>query len=195
MKLLNVFKSKYGHLRAGWRILIWLSFVLVCFIPVAGILKIWDLLSPKMGETDYSAQFNSPEMIVFYLGLSAALILGSWLTLNKIDKRPYALLGFDFKWSALGDYFSGFVLALLNFIPIILIMLISDLIDITFSSISILTLKNLLIYFIAFNVAAIFEELFPGLFISSLDGRLRTMARYWYYFSSICSRTCNEPGI
>lgn len=158
--LKKLFKNRLGYFRAGWRILIFLGMTIVCFIPVAGLLKLWDVLSPDKAGTGGSDEFTSLVMIIFYLGLDVAIILGSWLTLRWIDKRPYALLGFDFNRGAWKEFLKGFLLGFINFLIIFLILKCSGVIETQFSTLNLSLFKGILIYFITFTVAAVFEELF-----------------------------------
>lgn len=105
-KLRHIFKNRFGHFRAGWRLLICLGMVTLCFAPVAGLLKLWDLLSPHIGRSDGFEELASAVSIIFYLGLSLSFVLGSWLTLRWIDKRPYPLLGLDFDFGPEGSLMS-----------------------------------------------------------------------------------------
>lgn len=159
MGLNRIFGNRFGHLRAGWRILIWLGMVLLCFAPVAGSLKLWDVLTPANNKVGNFESFNSLVSIVFYLGLNVAIIIGSWLVLSRIDRRPYALLGLDFKRHALKDYGHGFLLGIANFMVIFLILLAAGHVNIRMAPLNPLLIKSLLSYFIAFNCAAMFEEL------------------------------------
>ena len=158
MQFKKILRNRFGHFRAGWRILIWLGMVVVCFLPVAGLLKIWDLLSPDRSGSGGVEEFTSVVMIVFFLGLDLSVILGSWLTLRWIDKRPYALLGLDFNLKAIRDFSKGFLLGFINFLMIFGVLKISGLIDIRLSNLNFGVLKGMILYFIAFALAAFFEE-------------------------------------
>jgi membrane protease YdiL (CAAX protease family) len=158
MEFENIFRNRFGNFRAGWRILIWLGMVITCFLPVAGLLKIWDLLSPDRSGSGGLEEFTSLVMIVFYVGLDLSIILGSWLTLRWIDKRPYALLGLDFSFKAIRDFSKGFLLGFINFLMIFGVMKISGLIDVKLSNLNSAVLKGMILYFIAFALAAFFEE-------------------------------------
>lgn len=117
-----VFKNRFHHLRAGWRMMIWTGIVLLCFGPVAGLMKLWDVVASPKNNVSGVEQFNSPVSIIFYLGLNVAIVIGSWLTLRWVDRRPYALLGLDFKWSALRDYGLGFLLGMANVWAVLLFL-------------------------------------------------------------------------
>lgn len=123
-------------------------------------MKLWDVLNPVKNGTNDIDQFNSLVNIVFYLGLIVAIITGTWLVLRRIDRRPYALLGLDFKRHALRDYAKGFLLGIANFMAIFMILWSAGHIDIRMASFNPLPIKSLISYFIAFNCAAMFEELF-----------------------------------
>ena len=159
-KLHNIFKNRFGHFRAGWRLLICLGMVTLCFAPVAGLLKLWDLLSPDIGRSGGFEELASAVSIIFYLGLSLSCVLGSWLTLRWIDKRPYPLLGLDFDFGAVRDYAKGFVLGFANILMIFIVLKISGQIEVQLSELNAAVFSGLAVYFIAFAVAAFFEEVF-----------------------------------
>lgn len=156
--MIHIFRNRLGHFRAGWRILIWLGMVVICFVPVAGLLKIWDWLSPEKSGTGSLEEITSVINLVFFLGLNLSVVIGSWLTLRWIDKRPYALLGLDFNLKAIRDFSKGFLLGFINFVMILGVLKISGLIDVRLSNVNSAVFKGMILYFIAFALAAFFEE-------------------------------------
>jgi membrane protease YdiL (CAAX protease family) len=129
------------------------------FLPIVGLLKVWALLSPETNGTGESADFASPKNIIFFMGLNISFIIGSWLTLRWIDKRPYTLLGMDFNLGAVKDFTRGFMVGLLNFGIIFVVLELAGLIEIELSVVHSSLFTGMITYFIVFTVAAVFEEL------------------------------------
>jgi membrane protease YdiL (CAAX protease family) len=166
---MNIFQNRFGHFRAGWRIIICLGIVLAVFIPIAGLLKVWDLLTPDKTAAVNSDDFISLVSVVFFIGLNISIIVGSWLALRWIDKRPYPLLGLDFNLGAFKDFGLGFFLGFLNLLIIFFVLNMAGLIEVGLSEINPTLFTFMGRYFIAFAVAAIFEEIINrGYFFQAL---------------------------
>jgi membrane protease YdiL (CAAX protease family) len=103
---------------------------------------------------------NSLINIVFYTGLFFALVMGSWLTLRWIDRRPYTLLGLDFKRDAITNIAKGFLLGFINVLIVFLVLWLTGFIEFKFVGVDINVLISMFEYFIVFMVAATFEETF-----------------------------------
>jgi membrane protease YdiL (CAAX protease family) len=171
----KIFKNRFGHFRAGWRIIICLGMSIATFVPFAGLLKVWDLLSPEMGGSGGSDELASFVNIIYFIGLNISIIVGSWLTLRWIDKRPYALLGLDFNLGAVKDFAKGFLLGFLIFVIIFLALRIAGLIEIELSVMNSTLFTGIIKYFIVFTVAAVFEEVINrGYFFQALIEGTRT---------------------
>jgi hypothetical protein len=85
----RIFKNRFGHFRAGWRILCYIAFAVV-------LLRLLDLLGNSFllirGENlgDYSLLVN--RFVSKFMKLLAVFIPGIVL-LRWVDKRPATLLG------------------------------------------------------------------------------------------------------
>jgi membrane protease YdiL (CAAX protease family) len=156
----KILKNEYGNFRAGWRILFWLGISAVSFVPFAAILKLLDIFFPDLFRSGDSNKMNSFINIVFYTGLNFALVVGSWLTLRWIDRRPYTLLGLDFNRDAITSFAKGFFLGFINLFLVFLVLSLSGFIETRFLGIDINILISMFKYFIVFMVAAAFEETF-----------------------------------
>ena len=171
----RLFRNRFQHFRAGWRMLFCLGMVLVCFAPVAGLLKIWDLVSPDLGQSGFKDELISVVNIVFYIGLNTALILGTWITLRWIDKRPYSLLGLDFNLGGLRDFARGFALGGANILAAFIVLRISGLVTVRLSPLKFEVLSGMMVYFLFFTVAALMEEILNrGYFFQALIEGTRT---------------------
>ena len=89
---LHLFKNRFGHLRAGWRILIYITSVVI----ISKLLDLFEkslLLVQSDSLSDYALLWN--RLADKSLQLLAVFIPGIVL-LKWIDKRPIALLGLGF---------------------------------------------------------------------------------------------------
>jgi len=129
------------------------------FVPIAGLLKVWDLLYPKTSVSGGSDELASFVNIIFFIGLNISIIVGSRLTLRRIDKRPYVLLGLDFILGAVKDFAKGFLLGFLNFVIIFFTLWIAGLIEIELSVMNYMLFTGIIKYFIVFTVAAVLKRL------------------------------------
>lgn len=139
--------------------LIFSGIVVACFIPVAGLLKIFGLLFPRLRDSGNHDTFISLINIVFFVGLNLSAVVGSWFTLRVIDKRPYKLLGLDFDFRAATGFLKGFGLGFFNLIIIYIAMNIFGAAAAKVSALNSILLFDALKYFIAFAAAAFFEEI------------------------------------
>ncbi|MFC2170824.1 lysostaphin resistance A-like protein [Calditrichota bacterium] len=174
-KLKKLFRNRFGHFRAGWRIVICLGLIIAAFVPIAGLLKIWDLLTPDRSRPGNPDDFASLVNVVFFIGLNISVIVGSWLSLRWIDKRPYSLLGLDFNLSAVKDFSKGFLLGFLNILVIFIVLNFSGLVEVRISVLDSTLFAGVAWYFTVFAVAAIFEEVINrGYFFQALIEGTRT---------------------
>jgi len=83
------FRNRFGHWRAGWRLLAYLIAVYVIGKAVSAPLKIF---VPHAPESDF---LSWPHTLVWVVG-NLALLLGGLALLRFFDRRPPALLGLGF---------------------------------------------------------------------------------------------------
>jgi membrane protease YdiL (CAAX protease family) len=101
-----MFKNRFGHVRAGWRILIYVVFVIV-------LSKLFDLLQssflPAQVETlsDYALLTNRLVSKLFQL---LAVLIPGVVLLRWLDRRPIPLLGIGFYRGALKELFTGMLM-------------------------------------------------------------------------------------
>jgi membrane protease YdiL (CAAX protease family) len=85
----RIFRNRFGHWRAGWRLLVYLVAVLVISKAITTPLK---LVVPNVPESDFLSWTHTLVWVV----ANAALLLGGLAVLRFFDRRPVALLGIGF---------------------------------------------------------------------------------------------------
>ncbi|TFB09586.1 CPBP family intramembrane metalloprotease [Candidatus Marinimicrobia bacterium MT.SAG.3] len=162
-RLHNTFKNPFGHLRAGWRMLIhWLI-----LLAIAGPTNY--LLHSIRNSIPGGKGIHSPRFIVLYIGMVAAFTFAAYLTLKYADKRPFRTLGFWFSPGWFKEYSIGLGF---GFGPITLIFFIlwgANLLDVSKGVWDITLLFFLLKMLLLFALAGTFEELMlRGYFFQAL---------------------------
>lgn len=149
-------RNRFGHIRTVWRMLIYLVMVILAAAPLMGLLKAFSFLLPAETGGDHIA---STVNIVFMLSLDIALVLGAWITLRWIDRRPFALLGMSFSFKGLKELLAGLAFGSLYLTVVFLILWMADLVDVTVGGMDSQTLQSMLTYLLVFAAAGILEEL------------------------------------
>ena len=96
-----IFRNRFGHWRAGWRVVVYLIAVFVISKMITTPLK---LFAPGVPESDFLSWTHT---LVWVVG-NAALILGGLVVLRFFDRRPVALLGVGFSRGWLLELVGGF---------------------------------------------------------------------------------------
>lgn len=152
----RIARNRFGHIRTIWRMLIYLGMVILAVLPVVGLLKAFSFILPtETGEEKIASAIN----IVFMLGIDIALVLGAWITLRWIDRRPFALLGMGFSFKGLKELLAGFTSGFLYLTGVFMILWIAGLVEVTASGLDSQTLQSMLTYLVVFAAAGILEEL------------------------------------
>jgi membrane protease YdiL (CAAX protease family) len=161
----RVFKNRFGHFRAGWRILFYLAFAVV-------LLKLLDLLGNSLllirGEnlSDYSLLVN--RFVSKFMKLLAVFIPGIVL-LKWVDKRPVTLLGTGFYKGSLRELSTGMLIGLITGTAGVLILRLTGWASFSFNGFSIDMLLYLFGCLAVLVVSASYEEiLFRGYIFQSL---------------------------
>jgi membrane protease YdiL (CAAX protease family) len=149
-------KNRFGHVRAGWRMVIYLGMVILAAVPVVGFLKAFSFILPpqKSGE-----EIASAINIVFMVGIDIALVVGAWVTLRWIDRRPFALLGMSFSFDGVKQLLAGLAFGSLYLTGVVLVLRVAGLVDVTVRGTDSQTLQSMLTYLLVFAAAGILEEL------------------------------------
>jgi len=136
--------------------LIYLGMVILAAAPLMGLLKAFSFILPpeKSGE-----EIASAINIVFMVGIDIALVVGAWVTLRWIDRRPFAVLGMGFSIKGAKEFLAGFAFGSLYLTVVFLILWMADLVDVTVGGMDSQTLESMVRYLVVFAAAGILEEL------------------------------------
>ena len=151
----RITRNRVGHIRAGWRMAIYLGVIILASLPVIGALKAFSSLLPaQTGGENIASAIN----ITFMLGVDVTLVVAAWITLRWIDRRPFALLGMSFSADGVKELLAGLAFGFLFFTVIFLILRVAGLVDVTVGGMNSKTLETMLTYLIVFTAAGILEE-------------------------------------
>ncbi len=161
----RIFKNRFGHFRAGWRILFYLAFAVV-------LLKLLDLLGNSFllikGEnpSDYSLLLN--RFVSKFIRLLSVFIPGIVL-LKWVDKRPAALLGTGCYKGSLRELSIGMLMGLIAGTAGVLILRLTGWASFSFNGFSMDMLLYLSACLVVLVISASYEEiLFRGYIFQSL---------------------------
>ena len=165
LSLSKVFKNRFGHLRAGWRIFIYIAFAVI-------LSRVVDLFENSLfiiqGETlsDYELLWN--RFIGKFLQLMCVLIPGIVL-LRWVDKRPVALLGIGLYKGALRELSQGMLMGFVLIILSVSVLWLTGWGSFSFNGFSTGLLVYLLCVLGILAISAAYEELlFRGYIFQSL---------------------------
>jgi membrane protease YdiL (CAAX protease family) len=164
LKQLKIFKNRFGHYRAGWRIFIYIVFVALLF-------KLLDLFEKPFlfqGENlqDYSLLWN--RFVNKFIKLLSVFI-SSIVLLGWVDKRPIAILGIGFYKGALRELTIGILIGFALIIISVSILWLTGVASFSFNGFSLGLLRYLLSALVILIISAAYEEiLFRGYIFQSL---------------------------
>ncbi len=98
----RIFRNRFGHWRAGWRLAFYLIAVFVVGKSLTTFLKLF-MASPS------EAPFTSWTHSVIWVVTSFALLVGAFILLRFFDRRPFGLLGLGFSSGWLRELVAGLV--------------------------------------------------------------------------------------
>jgi membrane protease YdiL (CAAX protease family) len=98
----RIFRNRFGHWRAGWRVIVYLIAVFVIGKAFTTPIK---LIVPDVPESDFLSWTHT---LVWVAG-NVALILAGLVVLKFFDRRPVALLGVGFSRGWLFELVAGLV--------------------------------------------------------------------------------------
>lgn len=78
----QVFRNSHGHLRAGWRIGIYLLLLVPSLLPGIGLLKLVGWLFNLSGGNELASPIN----IIFMFVVASGLATAGYITLRWVDK-------------------------------------------------------------------------------------------------------------
>jgi len=152
-KFKQTFINRFGHIRAGWRFLLYLALTAVIALPLQIFGKSLKNYMPA------SEGFNSPFIMVNYILINASFILAAYILLRWIDKRPFGSLGLNFSEGWVKELSIGVGIGFGLLTLMFVIFWITGLVEVTagkMNSVVAVTMFNFLIVFI---LAGLFEEL------------------------------------
>jgi membrane protease YdiL (CAAX protease family) len=152
----TLFRNSRGHLRAVWRMAVYLLISVITLVPIMAILKLLVTVFPvESEETGLVSTMN----LLFVLALNIGFFIGARITLKRVDRRPPALLGLNFWPVSLKEFLIGFAVGLANFGAVLVILLLAGYVSLEQAGVSMseagIILKGLAVIF----VFAAFEEL------------------------------------
>lgn len=98
----RIFRNRFGHWRAGWRILVYAIAVFVIGKAISTPLK---LIVPDAPDSDFLSWTHTLVWVV----ANGGLLLGGLVLLRFFDRRPVALLGLGFGRGWLRELVGGLV--------------------------------------------------------------------------------------
>ena len=161
----KIFKNRFGHFRAGWRILFYIASVII-------LSKLLDLFGNSFllisGENlnDYSLLLNRfvSKFLKFLSVLIPSIVLLKW-----VDKRPATLLGTGCYKGSLRELSTGMLMGLTMGTVCVLILRLTGWASFSFNGFSIDMFLYLLSCLVVLVVSASYEEiLFRGYIFQSL---------------------------
>lgn len=151
----RLFRNPYGHLRAGWRIGVSLLFIVPALLPTIGILKLIGWVFPHLGKEG----LVSPVNIIFAWCLAFTLVLAAYGTLRWVDKRPSQILGLNFRFSSIREFFLGFSIGAANLGVVVLVLAALGYLKVAWSGIGTAVARDLFIYGLFMAAGAAIEEI------------------------------------
>jgi membrane protease YdiL (CAAX protease family) len=148
-----IFRNRYGHFRAGWRMFFYLAITLVPYILLESILP------SKKSAPGADPLISLKNFLSYGIGV-VLLVLGGWVCLRGIDRRPFSLLGVNPTGYSLKCFGKGFLGGAVLLITTFVILWISGHSSIQSVSLSNLWHADFWKYFILLFLAAWVEEFF-----------------------------------
>ena len=164
-RMAKVFRNRFGHVRAGWRILFYLVFTVALHAlldsPLNALLQI-----PGEDLGNYSLLFNRfvGKVLKLVFVLVPGLVLLKW-----VDKRPVTLLGLGRYRGALRELLAGMLMGVILIVVGVAILWSTRLASFSFNGFSSGMLWYLLGVLVVLVISASYEEvLFRGYVFQSL---------------------------
>jgi len=148
----RVLRNRFGHLRAGWRLLLYLVAVLAIGKSISAVLKLW-LSNPA------EAPFTSLAHAVLWVVADLAMVAAGLLVLRFVDRRPPALLGLGFERGWLRELALGLGGGVVATSVLVAAMLAAGAVSLAPSPEAAVSLLRLPQYLLVFALAAGAEEL------------------------------------
>jgi len=155
----KMFKNRFGHIRAGWRMLVYVFLMAIMLTPIGLILQ----------NTNIEVTIDSPWKLIGDLTQITFLILAAYVLLRWLDKRPFGLLGLSFSSGWFREVKIGLVMGFGIMTFMFLIFWITGLTEVSAGAMNFDVLKTLLGMGVIFIFAGIIEEIITrGYLLQSL---------------------------
>ena len=89
-KLKQTFINRFGHIRAGWRMMIYL--VIVGVLSSFPFRYLHEFIKGFLPESE---GFPNPSMLIQYIFIITSFVLAAYIVLKWIDKRPFSIIGMN----------------------------------------------------------------------------------------------------
>ncbi len=167
----HIFRNRFNHWRAGWRMLVYLIAAFIIGKAFSTPLK---MLIPGVPDSDFVSWTHT---LIWVVG-TLALLLAGLLVLRFFDRRPPALLGLGFGRGWLRELAVGLAGGLLATGLLVLILAATGSVSLSLSPDLSTSFGALPLFLVLFTLAAAVEELlFRGYFLQSLaEGSRRWIA-------------------
>ncbi|MFV2074373.1 MAG: lysostaphin resistance A-like protein, partial [Thermoanaerobaculales bacterium] len=151
-RLRRVFRNRFGHWRAGWRLLVYFTTAFVIANAISAPLK---LFLPNPNDVPFSSWAH----LSGYLVGGVAMILAGLALLRWFDRRPTGLLGLGFGRGWLREVSIGLVAGVVMTGCVVLILVATGSISVEVSPDLGASMAALPLYLALFALAAAMEEL------------------------------------
>jgi hypothetical protein len=167
----RIFRNRFGHWRAGWRLLVYAIAIYVIGKAVSAPLK---LFFPDAPESDFLSWTHT---LVWVVG-NLALLLGGLGILRFFDRRPPALLGLGFSRGWLRELVIGLAAGVIVTGVLVLILVLTGSVSLALSPDLRAGFGAFPFFLVLFTLAAALEEfVFRGYPLQSLaEGSRRWIA-------------------
>ena len=147
----RIFRNRFGHWRAGWRLLVYAIAIYVIGKAVSAPLK---LFFPDAPESDFLSWTHT---LVWVVG-NLALLLGGLGILRFFDRRPPALLGLGFSRGWLRELVIGLAAGVIVTGALVLILVLTGSVSLALSPDLRASFGAFPFYVVLFTLAAAAEE-------------------------------------
>jgi len=152
-KLKQTFINRFGHIRAGWRMVIYLIITGVLTIPFRYLHKYLNDFLPE------SEGFGSPANLLQYIFINTSFLLAAYIVLKWIDKRPFGTLGLNFTKGWLKELSTGIGIGFGLLTLLFLVFWITGLVEVTAGAMNSTVAISMLGFLLLFILAGLLEEL------------------------------------
>ncbi|MFC1554300.1 lysostaphin resistance A-like protein [candidate division KSB1 bacterium] len=174
----KIFRNRFGHLRAGWRI--FLCIIISALVIAVIFFPLTLIYSDQLENVDPQSSLN----IIITAFIAFLLIFAVFVILKWIDKRPFGTLGVNFHKGWFEEFFLGlligFALLALSFV----VMFALGFLDVSINSFSLGLLAGLFKYLLLYLFAGAMEELITRgyMFQALIEGTNKIIATIIFSF-------------